>query len=168
MATNNSVKRSWFPLIAILLFSACSTLKGTQTNTVSNAYTPVDKALYDTILYQDSLLFTKFNSRNFDQFQKYFSDDLEIYQDNTGLRNYQQSMESFKGLFAMDYILTRQLVKNSVEVYPIKDYGAIETGKHIFCHTEKGKSVCGTFKFVHIWENKKGVWKITRIVTYDH
>jgi hypothetical protein len=77
-------------------------------------------------------------------------------------------MEAFRGIFSGDYILTRHLVKGSLEVYPIKNYGAIETGSHTFCHSENGKSDCGTFKFVHIWELQNGRWKITRIITYDH
>ena len=148
--------------------SACSATKSNQTKNNQQTYMPVDKILYDTIIYQDSILFTAFNSRNFNDFKKFFSDSLEIYQDNMGLRNYKQSMEAFNGLFIGNYVLTRQLIKSSVEVYPIKNYGAIETGQHTFCHTENGKLDCGTFKFVHIWEGKNGQWKIARIVTYDH
>ncbi|HCT29390.1 MAG TPA: DUF4440 domain-containing protein [Bacteroidales bacterium] len=155
-------------LLVISLFSACSNLKQEQPLLVEQLYEPVDKALYDRILYQDSLVFEAFNSRNFDQFKQFFDDSLEIYQDNTGLRNYQQSMDAFKNLFNMDYVLTRQLIKSSIEVYPIKNYGAIQTGKHTFCHKENEKMDCGTYKFVHIWRYKDGNWKITRIVTYDH
>lgn len=141
---------------------------GAQTKIIQQTYTPVDTALYDTIIYQDSILFDAFNSRNFELFKKFFDTTLEIYQDNTGLRNYDQSMEAFKGLFKMNYVLNRQLVKGSVEIYPIKDYGAIETGRHTFCHTENGKQDCGTFKFIHIWQRQNGRWKITKIITYDH
>ena len=65
-------------------------------------------------------------------------------------------------------MLKRELLKGSMEVYPIKDYGAIQTGKHMFCHTENGKLDCGTFKFVQTWQKKNGEWKVTRIITYDH
>ncbi|MFI5187155.1 MAG: nuclear transport factor 2 family protein [Chitinophagales bacterium] len=157
-----------FTLLMILFISACSTTKNTQTRTIQQTYRPVDKALYDTIIYQDSILFNAFNSQNFERFKKFFAENLEIYQDNTGLRNYEQSLEAFKELFKMNNVLTRQLVKGSVEIYPIKNYGAIETGQHTFCHTENGKPDCGTFKFVHIWEMQNGQWKICRIITYDH
>ena len=129
---------------------------------------PADSLLYQTIYLKDSLLFDAFNTRNFQKFQSFFSPNLEIYQDNTGVRNFQQSMEAFNGLFKGNYILTRTLVKESLEVYPIKDFGAIETGQHTFCHIENGKTDCGTFKFVHIWQNENGTWKITRIITYNH
>jgi len=129
---------------------------------------PSDKILSDVILFQDSLLFHAFNSQKLDDFKNFFSENQEIYQDNTGFRNYTQSMEAFQGLFNMNYVLTRKLLKESVEVYPIKDYGAIEVGLHTFCHTENNKSDCGTYKFVHIWNLKDGNWKITRIITYNH
>ena len=51
-------------------------------------------------------------------------------------------------------MLIRQLVPGSLEVYPIKDYGAIETGRHTFTHTENGKPQVGTFKFMQIWQKK--------------
>ena len=47
--------------------------------------------------------------------------------------------------------ITRTLVEGTLEVYPIKDYGAIEVGAHRFCHTENGKEECGSFKFVTVW-----------------
>jgi len=64
--------------------------------------------------------------------------------------------------------LRRELVKGSLEIYPIPGYGAMEIGEHKFCHLENGKQDCGTFKFVHIWEKKNGEWKISRVVSYDH
>jgi hypothetical protein len=44
--------------------------------------------------------------------------------------------------------IRRDLVKESLEIYPIKDYGAIEIGVHRFCHKEHGQEECGSFKFV--------------------
>jgi hypothetical protein len=158
-----SVSKIFYVALMVGVTSAC--LFG-QSDT--KTYIPVNKSLYNTIASQDSILFAAFNNRNLEVLKTFFADDLEIFQDNIGVRNYDQSMEAFRGLFSQDYILTRQLVKESLEVYPIKDYGAIETGSHTFCHTENGKLVCGTFKFVHIWELQNGQWKITRIITYDH
>jgi ketosteroid isomerase-like protein len=55
-----------------------------------------------------------------------------------------------------------------MEVYPIKDFGAIQTASHIFSHVENGKLEKGTFKFVHIWKKENGSWKVCRVITYDH
>lgn len=151
--------------IALIVGIASTDLFGQSTATT---YIPADKPLYDTIFYQDSILFQAFNSRNLEKMKTFFAVNLEVYQDNIGVRSYEETIEAFRGLFSQDYVLTRSLLKGSLEVYPIKDYGAIETGSHTFCHTENGKLECGTFKFVHIWEHQNGQWKITRIITYDH
>lgn len=134
----------------------------------NKVYTPIDRSLFSIINKQDSCLFAAFNARNFEVFKEYFSENLEIYQDNIGVRNYEQSMVAFKELFEKDYKLTRELIKESLEVYPIKDFGAIEVGQHKFCHIENGKQICGIFKFAHVWSFRDGKWKITRILTYDH
>lgn len=152
---------------ATCLLIACSSTRQTG-NHANERYTPADKALFNEIAIQDSLLFHAFNTRDMETFRNFFANSLELYQDNEGVRSYEQTIEAFKSLFAKDYVLTRTLVANSLEVYPIKGYGAIQTGRHTFCHTENGKLICATFKFLNIWERQKGQWKITRLVTYDH
>lgn len=151
-----------------LVLNSCSSINNVKKSISKQVYIPVDKSLYDTIIKQDSILFVAFNSRNITALKSYFTDKLEVYQDNTGLRNYDETVQAFSGLFKMDYVLTRKPIIESIEVYPIINYGAIETGKHTFCHTENGKLECATFQFVHIWENKDGEWKVAKIITYDH
>jgi hypothetical protein len=131
-------------------------------------YMPVSKELYDIIFQKDNAMFNAFNARELEKLKTILGKDLEVFQDNTVVRNYQQTIEAFTDLFNKDYVLKRELLKGSMEVYPIKDYGAIQTGKHMFCHTENGKLDCGTFKFVQTWQKKNGEWKVTRIITYDH
>lgn len=154
--------------ISLAIISACCPAKNIRSGTNSEKYIPIDNVLYATIIFQDSILFDAFNSRNLDKLKSCFTDNLEVYQDNTGVRDYDQTIASFKELFQKDYVLTRKLLKESAEVYPIKGFGAIETGRHTFCHTENGKLECATFKFVQIWEIKNGQWKIAKIITYDH
>ena len=131
-------------------------------------HTKINKDLYKEIVLMDSLLFKSFNARDLKTLSTFFTKDLEVFQDNTGIRNYSQTLEAFKGLFGMDYILTRKLVAGSMEVYPVKDFGAIESGAHSFCHTENKKLECAIFKFMHIWEKTSDGWKIKRLITYDH
>jgi len=59
-------------------------------------------------------------------------------------------------------------VPGSLEVYPIKNYGAIEVGSHRFCHDENGRTECGTFKFLHVWRKTGTTWRLSRIVSYAH
>jgi hypothetical protein len=95
---------------------------------------------------------------------------LEFYHDLGGVTNYEQNINAFEKTFLSERKLRRELVKGSMEVYPIKDFGAVETGRHVFYVTEKGEKeqLSSEAKFVHLWQKKNGVWKITRIISYDH
>jgi hypothetical protein len=127
-----------------------------------------DNELYKKIASLDSMLFNAYNSKNLDLMKTFFTKDLEWYQDNGGLINFEQVFINFQSIFNREYDLKRNLVKESLEVHPIKDYGAIEIGKHQFKHIENGKLEVGTFKFLMIWKNDNGNWKISRVVSYDH
>jgi len=124
--------------------------------------------LYKEIFHMDSVLFNAFNSRDIDQFKNLFTADLEFYHDKGGLTNYEYTINSLKATAALNNQLKRELIKGSLEVYPIPGYGAMEIGAHTFCHFENGKQDCGTFKFVHIWKKNNGEWQIARVVSYDH
>jgi ketosteroid isomerase-like protein len=129
---------------------------------------PVSQKLYDEIAHMDRVLFDAFNARDLQRIKTLFAEDLEFYHDKGGLDSYEQTIEKIKKLFDQNNGLRRELVKESLEVYPIKDYGAVEIGIHSFIHLENGKEDRGTFKFVMLWRNKDGGWKISRVISYDH
>jgi hypothetical protein len=129
---------------------------------------PASPELYNEIAMQDSLMFAAFNRQDMPSFKKYFSTDLEWYQDNGGLIHYDTVFNNFATMFAKEYKLTRSLVSGSLGVHPIKGYGAIETGAHQFRHIENGREETGTFKFLMIWKREKTGWQISRVVSYDH
>ena len=153
--------RIW-PLVFITLL--CSTGAWSQ----HNNYVPVSPELYWEIARMDSLLFDAFNRQDMPAFQALFATDLEWFQDNGGLLDYQTVFTNFGTMFRQPDKLTRKLVQGSLEVYPVKGYGAIETGAHTFTHMENGKLIEGTFKFLMIWQKQNGGWKISRVVSYDH
>jgi ketosteroid isomerase-like protein len=125
-------------------------------------------ALFETIASADRATFDAFNAHDVERLMAMFTDDLEFYHDTGGLTDYRQTKESFGKLFAGTPDIRRDLVKGSLEVYPIKDYGAIEIGEHRFCHKEKGKDDCGTFKFAMIWRKNGETWKLSRVISYGH
>lgn len=125
-------------------------------------------ALFNKIANLDSSLFEAYNSKNLDLMKTYFTEDLEWYQDNGGLIDFEKVFSNFQSIFSRDYDLKRNLIKESLEVHPLEGYGAIEIGRHEFKHIENGKLEIGTFKFLMIWKNDNGNWKISRVVSYDH
>lgn len=155
--------------MTLFLIVACSASKNKTGNQFVN-YSPVSKEVYDTIAHVDSLLFNAFNTRDLDKLKAFFSEDLEFYHDLGGVTNYKQNMEAFEKTFRSERKLRRELIKASLEVYPIKDFGAVEMGVHRFYATEKGQKekLSSEAKFTQLWQNRNGVWKVTRIISYAH
>lgn len=151
-------------IVAVLLFISFSAKVFSQEKNVA----PTSKTLYQEIAKMDSVMFDAFNRQDFKTFKALFTEDLEWFQDNDGLVPYETVFQNFENTFKRDYKLTRELVKGSLEVHPIKNYGAIEIGEHQFKHIENGKEELGTFKFLMIWKFDNNQWKISSVVSYDH
>lgn len=124
--------------------------------------------LFEAIVRMDTATFDAFNAHDVDRLMPMFAQDLEFYHDTGGLTDYRQTTDGFTKMFAGTPDIRRDLVKGSVEVYPIKDYGAIEIGEHRFCHKENGKNDCGTFRFTMIWRKEGESWKLSRVLSYGH
>jgi Domain of unknown function (DUF4440) len=113
----------------------------------------------------DAALFDAYNTCNIDKLGAMVVDDLEFYHDKTGLAVGKQSfLNSIKQNICGK--VTRELVPESLEVYPMHGYGAVEIGVHRFRHPGDGD--VGEAKFVMLWQYKDGAWKITRVISYDH
>ena len=130
--------------------------------------TPPDE-LFRTIESLDSALFDAYNRCDLEKFGTFFTVDVEFYHDQTGLtRSRQRLVEDIKRNICGK--VRRELVPGTLEVYPLRGYGAVEIGVHRFCDPKKGKcdEASGVAKFIHLWENKDGAWRITRVISYDH
>jgi hypothetical protein len=134
----------------------------------SKAQSVKNSELFQEIAKMDSILFDAFNKRDVEKLKILFSTDLEFYHDIDGLSDYKTNMERFTQLATRKTDLRRDLVKEDLEVFPLKEFGAMQVGVHRFCHTENNKQDCGTFRFVHIWKKTDGQWKITRVMSFGH
>lgn len=117
----------------------------------------------------DGALFESFNKCDLEKFASFFIDDVEFYHDKGGLTPSRQSLvESVRNNICGK--VRRELVADSVEVHSIPGYGAVQMGVHRFYESNaKNSSVpVGVAKFIHLWQFKDGVWKITRVISYDH
>ncbi len=120
------------------------------------------------IAAMDTKLFDAFNHCDIDTMGQIFGKGLEFYHDQGGLTNYSQTMSSVSQNCERKLGLTRTLVPGSLNVFPVPNFGAIQEGRHQFCHIENGKNDCGTFKFVHVWQKLNDKWELVRVVSYDH
>jgi len=137
------------------------------TQAVSGQVLKTDE-LYLEILEMDRALFEAFNNRNLQKQETIFAQDIEFFHDQGGMSRYDELIENTKRLFAQNNELKRTLVPSSLEIYPIKGYGALQVGEHTFCHVGNGRNDCGTFKFVHVWQQRSDGWKLTRVISYGH
>jgi hypothetical protein len=124
-------------------------------------------ALFQTIKAQDAALFGAYNTCDLKTLGAMVTDDLEFYHDVTGLAVGRQSLvDGVKNNICGK--VTRELVEGSLEVYPLKGYGAVEIGVHRFHHPGQEHDVLGEAKFVQLWQLKDGVWRVARVISFNH
>jgi uncharacterized protein (TIGR02246 family) len=134
----------------------------------NQAQTPAPDPLFQTIQSLDTQLFDAYNHCDLEKFGSLLADDLEFYHDKGGFsRGRQATVEGVKNNICGK--VTRELVPGTLEVYPIANYGAVEIGVHRFHHPgHENAQPVGEAKFIHLWQNKDGAWKVTRVLSFDH
>lgn len=103
-----------------------------------------DDDLHKVILEQDKIFFDAFNRCDQDTMAKMFSKELEFYHDISGVSGYESTLAAGKANCDRNLGLVRTLVPEATKIYPVKDFGAMQIGKHTFCHMENGKNDCGS------------------------
>ena len=143
--------------------------------------------LFETMQALDTQLFEAANHCDYEKLTAMVDESLEFYHDQGGLTLGRQAfLESIKNNTCG--MMIRELVPGTLQVYPIKGYGAIELGVHRFHHPGHEKEFpaaeklgmtrfldpgaaewpVGEAKFLHIWQLKNRTWKLTRVVSYGH
>lgn len=154
-----NLKRSLLPFLLVLLV-----LSRIPADAHSGAQ---PDPLFTTIQSLDAKLFDAYNHCDLTGLGAMVSDDLEFYHDQTGL-----SVGKAPFLAAIKQNICgkvqRTLLPDTLEVYPLKGYGAVEIGIHRFHHPGHPEEGAGDAKFVTLWQNKDGAWKVTRVISYNH
>jgi hypothetical protein len=124
--------------------------------------------LHAVIATLDAELFDSFNRCEVEKFATFFDPAVEFYHDQTGLAVGTESLtrslrENICGK------VSRELVPESLEVYAMKGFGAVQIGVHRFHHPGRDDTEpVGEAKFIHLWRFEDGAWKIIRVISYDH
>ncbi|MDP3392999.1 serine hydrolase [Sediminibacterium sp.] len=147
-------------------------------STVGITQVDSNSALYKTIIAKDSLLFNVgFNTCDISQFEYLISNKFEFYHDKDSISYKKDFIYNLRnGLCKSpnNYQSRRELVKESIEIYPLYKgkvlYGAIQSGNHKFYEKIAGKkeTYASSAKFTHIWLLENGDWKLTKSLSYDH
>jgi hypothetical protein len=132
------------------------------------------QSLFGQVIIIDSIFFQALNSCDLKTYESFLTDDFEFYHDRGGLTKSREaemtSMISFCGEQRQRQKLRRELIRESVEVSPIKDFGAVETGRHRFFLVidDKTEKVIEEARFTNIWQRQSTGWKLSRVISYDH
>ena len=132
----------------------CSAQDATRSGPLFDALARMDEELFDTA-------FVKCDSG---KFRAIFTDDAEFYHDRTGA-SFGEAARTLKSC-PRENGVTRTLVPGSLEVYPMQGYGAIQIGRHVFA--KKGEPGSEVARFVHLWKQENGAWRLARVLSFDH
>ena len=126
--------------------------------------------LYQTIVSLDRALFDAYNTCDLDKFSSLLADDVEFYHDVGGpMRTPAVVVDAVKKNICGK--TRRDHVPGTLEVHPMDGFGALQIGVHRFCDISLKRcdgTSGGLGRYAHLWQNRDGVWKITRIYSYDH
>lgn len=150
----------------ILLF-ACLSLSFTL-----NAQTLPD-SVAASVMEADRTFWEAYNTCDVEAMLPFFTQDLEFYHDMNGLMNDMERFEegTRKGLCAEGGNRTRRaVVEGTVSLHPVPGHGVIMEGEHWFFETPPGGTEyrTGRAKFVHVWTQVEGEWKMSRVLSYAH
>jgi len=136
------------------------------------------KSLSATMLALDTELFSSFNNCENEQelirHTNYFDPNVEFYHDNGGVTwNREDMIRNTRANACGNF--TRELVVESFSAHPIKSFGAITKGVHLFCqrsnqspNSSDVKTCEGKADFVMVWRNDNDTWQVTRVLSYGH
>jgi hypothetical protein len=152
-----------------LLLSAMVLLPAAASGADTPAPSP-GESLHATVEALDSAVFDAFNRCSDpaqpDRHAGYFAEDVEFYHDTGGVTwTRDQMLANTRKHVCGNF--SRELMPGSLQVHPIKDFGAIAQGSHRFCQFASGKCE-GMADFTMIWRHEDGVWQLTRVLSYGH
>lgn len=158
------VARTVNPVLATTAFLILSVpVARSEEQTASNA-------LFETIAALDAKVFAAFNQcdspERLDEYAGHFAPDVEFYHDTAGVTRTREAMiagtrENVCGHFR------RERVPGTLEVFPIKGFGAIARGEHRFCRGDADHCPSRA-NFVIIWRREQNEWRITRVLSFAH
>lgn len=158
-----SSKRITYILTTLILVS-CSSKKNTYRLTKN--YVPDDVTLYKTIVKMDSAFFDAYNNcdKDLNKYSAFYAENIEFYHDKGGFMNSKQEIVEGTKKYVCGKV-TRELVKGSIEVYPINNYGAIEMGLHQFHNKEEPNAISKIGRFTIVWKKENEEWKILKVIS---
>jgi len=160
----NQKKLETVIIIIHLLIISFGYSQETYKDILETAYIPIDEEIYDIIVAKDKEYFNAYNTCDMKKQASLYSEDLEFFHDKGGLSTSKQEVLAAIEKNICEKV-TRTLVAGSIEVYPIKDYGAIEIGYHKFYNNQEPNAKSKASKFIMVWKNEDEKWFISKVIS---
>ena len=160
----NQKKLETVIIIIHLLIISFGYSQETYKDILETAYIPIDEEIYDIIVAKDIEYFNAYNTCDIKKQASLYSEDLEFFHDKGGLSTSKQEVLAGIEKNICEKV-TRTIVAGSIEVYPIKDYGAIEIGYHKFYNNQEPNAKSKASKFIMVWKNEDEKWFISKVIS---
>ncbi|MGE8287265.1 MAG: nuclear transport factor 2 family protein [Stenotrophomonas sp.] len=147
------------PLLPLLLALACTPAMAAEGDDLTTTITALDHAVFDSFNHCS-------DPAQLRRHASYFDAAVEFYHDTGGVTWTRDAMLANTARHACGHF-TRELLPETLEVFPVKDFGAIARGQHRFCDSASGKCE-GLADFTIVWRLRDGQWQITRVLSYGH
>lgn len=163
MKMNSTAKGVFFTLLLFVSSMCCYGQSNSETPSIKE-YEPIDQELFDEIIHMDKVFFEAYNTCDLDKQAEIYSDSIEFFHDKGGLMTSKKEIiEGTKKNICGK--VTRELIEESVEVYPIHDYGAVQIGFHEFYNNQEPNAESVPSKFIMMWKKEGANWRITKVIS---
>lgn len=160
----------------LITISACNSKKEDSEINIESSEGRQVSELFKTIARMDSLMFsTAQKDCDLETYEYFLAEDFEYFHDKAGFTESKEKEMADMAIFCGEeqrarQPLRRELIKNTLKVYPMDNYGALEFCDHVFYlqindGTEK---IIGSGKMTALWKFIGKEWKVARIISYDH
>jgi hypothetical protein len=138
---------------------------------------PASESLVAAITRADAALFDAvFDACDAAKVRALVTDDFEFHHDHggriagSGAQFAARIAEQCAARDEHSVVSRRELVPDTLAVFPDGEDRAMQTGIHRFYEHVPGKpeQLVGIARFAHVWRREDGVWRAERVLSYDH
>ncbi len=126
---------------------------------------PEDQLL-EKIRALHAAFFDAYNNCDLVKLASFLAGDVEFYHDQGGVTLGREDLTDSVKKNVCGKV--KRLLPSNLQVFRMKGYGALEMGSHRFHDVRDSPESMSEAKFTMLWQDKGGVWKLTRIGSYDH
>jgi hypothetical protein len=138
---------------------------------------PASPELIAALAEKDRQLFEAVFGCKLDLLASLIADDFEFVHDKWG-QTADSGSKFMQGMRAnckaqetgQNFRARRELVGGSMTVHVLNNYGAMQMGEHRFFALQPGQpdKLTESGKFIDVWRQIDGEWKLARVISYDH